>query len=140
MATERRPADVDGEGERLHICRTMSRTLSLLNAGLFSLALALPALAAPRGLEGGSPSCDPKGEKKEDKNPSVANAECDGPKTDSTKKDEKKNPSVANAECDGPKTDSTKKDEKKNPSVADPQCGGGPKTDSKGDKKNPSFG
>ena len=64
------------------------------------------------------PSCDPKGEKK----------------------DEKKNPS-AERQCDGggPKTD--KKDEKKNPSVADAECGGpGPKSDGKGDKKNPSLG
>lgn len=96
----------------------MSRTISLLNAGLFTVALALPAAAASRGMGSTGPSCDPKGEKK----------------------DEKKNPS-AERQCDGggPKTD--KKDEKKNPSVADAECGGpGPKSDGKGDKKNPSLG
>ncbi|HET9929259.1 MAG TPA: hypothetical protein VFQ35_01170 [Polyangiaceae bacterium] len=94
----------------------MSRTLSLLNAGLFTLALALPAAAAPRDLGSNAPSCGG---------------------TDGTKKDEKKNPSVADAQCDGPKTDG--KGDKKNPSVADAQCDG-PKTDGKGDKKNPSLG
>ncbi|MGC4091563.1 MAG: hypothetical protein QM756_27515 [Polyangiaceae bacterium] len=69
----------------------MSRTISLLNAALFTLALALPAAAAPRSF-----SADPQ---------------CDGPKTD---KDGKKNPSLTDPECGGPKGDS--KDEKKNPS------------------------
>jgi hypothetical protein len=95
----------------------MSRTISLLNAGLFTLALALPAAAAPLTQGSNGPSCDPKGEKEGKKNPS-AERQCDGA---------------------GPKTD--KKDEKKNPSVADAECGGpGPKSDSKGDKKNPSLG
>ncbi|MFZ5890182.1 MAG: hypothetical protein ACOY0T_03860 [Myxococcota bacterium] len=93
----------------------MSRIISLLNAGLFTLALALPAAAAPRDAGSTTPSCDhPKGDKKDEKkNPSVAEAQCDGPKTDS--KGDKKNPSVAEAQCDGPKTDS--KGDKKNPST-----------------------
>jgi len=71
----------------------MSRTISFLHAGLFTLALALPAAAAPRSTDS-SPSCDgPKGEKKDEKkNPSSADAQCDGPKGE--KKDEKKNPSI----------------------------------------------
>ena len=71
----------------------MSRTLSLLNAGLFTFALALPAVAAAHDLESSSPSCD-------------------GPKTDG--KGDKKNPSVGETQCDGPKTDG--KGDKKNPS------------------------
>jgi len=71
----------------------MSRTISFLSAALFTLALAMPAAAAPRSTDASGPSCDgPKGEKKDEKkNPSVADTQCDGPKGE--KKDEKKNPS-----------------------------------------------
>jgi hypothetical protein len=72
----------------------MNRIPVLLAAGLFTVALAFPAAAAPRSSHD-SPACGPKDEKKDEKkNPSSAEPRCGGPGPKGDSKDGKKNPSA----------------------------------------------